>query len=672
MRVPLEWLKDYVAVRLSPEALAERLTMAGLEVTAIEGTGSGAVLDLEVTPNRADCLSLIGVAREVAAMTGQRVTLPAAKRGAVPQRSRTAPIIRIEDRAGCQRYIGRLMEGVRIGPSPEWLQRRLLACGARPINNVVDITNYVLLEYGQPLHAFDFSRLADGTLVVRRAKPKEPLTTLDGVPRTLSADVLVIADAQRPVAVAGVMGGAGSEVTASTATVLLESAWFDPVTVRRTARALGLTSESSYRFERGVDPLGVEAASVRASSLIRELAGGRETAVVDVGAAPAKRPAIALDVGRASRWLGMPLAVPAVRTALVRLSCRVASAGAGPTLQVTPPAFRRDLNQDVDLYEEIARLVGYDRVPARQPAVPMPTAGLSTYERAYGLRQLCASLGLTEVMTWSLVSPAWLERVGLPATTAARLANPLSQDHALLRPSLIPGLLQAVRHNVTQGASSVRLFELGHVVSQGTEQLRLGVALSGVWVRDWRLNDPCDLFRLIGVLQALTGRLGLGSIGVVNAKVPWAAVGAELALGDRRLGVLGEVSRPVLEALDLEHGVWAAELSADALLEVEPRPRTVQAPAAFPPVRRDLSFLVSDATAFEAIARALQDAAGTLATRIELIDRYTGRQVPAGHASLTFSVEYRDPRRTLTAVEVDAVQQRLRDAMVARFGAVLR
>lgn len=688
MKLPLEWLKAYVPVRLSPEALAERLTMAGLEVTGLEGTGAATVFHLEITPNRADCLSIIGIAREVAAATGQRLTLDArsAARGTPsparigPAQSPSAresatskaakPVIRIEDRTGCPRYVGRLLEGVRVGPSPEWLQRRLLACGLRPINNVVDVTNYVLLECGQPLHAFDTARLAGGTILVRRAKPQEPLTTLDGMRRALPASTLVIADAQRPVAIAGIMGGADSGVTAATTTVLLESALFDPITVRRTARALGLASESSYRFERGVDPAGVETASARAAALLGELAGARQTAVVDVGTKPAKRTAIVLEVERAGRWLGMPLAAPAVRTTLARLACRVASAGAGMTLQVTPPTFRRDLTQAVDLYEELARMAGYDRLPARRPTVPMPSEAAPMHEPTYALRQLCAGLGLTEVMTWSLIAPSLLERLGYSGS--ARLANPLSQDHAAVRPSLVPGLLQAVRHNMTQGADGVRLFELGRVVSGGVEQLRLGVALSGVWVRDWRASDPGDFFRLLGLVQALAHRLGLGIPGVVSASLPWAQTGGELVADGQRLGTIGTVSPAVLSALDLEQGVWLAELSADALIGRHRSPAAVRAPSPFPPVRRDLSVLVDAATPFDAIDRIVREAAGALASRIELIDRYAGGKLPPGKVGLTVSLEYRDAQRTLTAAEADAVHQRVTQALADRVGASRR
>ena len=688
MRVPLEWLKEYVPIRLAPEALAERLTMAGLEVAGIERADGDHVLVLEVTPNRADCLSIIGVAREVAVLTNQRLRPPSVRGSGVGGRSkavrpraqspapRTKFILRIEDQQGCQRYIGRLINDVRIGPSPAWMQKRLAACGVRPINNVVDVTNYVLLECGQPLHAFDFDRLAQGTILVRRAQTQERLTTLDAVPRTLSQETLVIADARQPVAVAGIMGGSGSEVVQQTRAVLLESALFDPLSVRRTARKLGLATESSYRFERGVDPVGVESASLRASALIQELAGGEELACVEAGSKPLKRTGIVLDAAHASRWLGMPLSPTAVRTTLARLSCHVASSGSGGALHVGVPSFRRDLVQDVDLYEELARTAGYDRLPSSIPTAPMAmpcSEEVVGYRRAQSLRCLCASLGLTEVITWSLISAADLARCAGASAEAIRLANPLSQDHALLRPSLLVGLLQVVRRNLTQGVSGVRLFELGNVTPPGESETRhLGIALAGEWARDWRTQETADFFRLKGLVQALVLRLCDGALQVAPARHPWAGQSAELMLNGRAIGSAGQVARAITQALDLECPVWVAELSVEALTASRRQDAAVHPPAHVPPVKRDLSVFVGDSTTYEEVVRAIREAAGALAERVELIDRFTGQQVPSGKYSLTFSIDYRDPSRTLTAAEVDAVHQRIGQALVSQLNAQLR
>ncbi len=690
MKVPLGWLRDYVAVRLSPEALAKRLTMAGLEVVSIEQVDGEPVLDLEITPNRPDCLSIIGVAREVAALTGQRLKLPLAQGSGLGAWGKSQPrarnpepraqlAIRVEDRAGCRRYIGRLIEGVRIGSSPAWMQRRLTACGARPINNVVDITNYVLLECGQPLHAFDHHRLAEGTILVRRARANELLTTLDGIRRALSSDTLVIADARQAVAIAGIMGGTGSEVIPQTTAVLLESAWFDPLTIRRAARRLGLASESSYRFERGVDPEGVEAASARAAALIQQLAGGRQIRLLDVGAKPPKRAAIPLDAQRLCRWLGTRIDTPTIRTSLARLSCRIASAGASAPLQVFPPSFRQDLRQEVDLYEELARLIGYDRLPSTTPVGRLtgaPAEESDGSRRLQVLRCLCASLGLTEAISWALVSEADLARFGFSAGQAVKLANPLSQDHAFLRPSLAIGLMQAIRRNLTQGLAGVRLFELGAIIPPGARQERmsLGLALAGAWSRDWQRAQPCDFFRLKGLVETLVGRLYDRSCEASGAEVPWAqpGSGASLKVDGRVVGVAGQVSRAILEALDLSQEAWIAELSLDAPMAAERGRRTVEPPPTFPPVKRDLSLTVSDTTPCASIERLIRQTGGAWAGRVDLVDRYTGKPVPAGRVSLTFALEYRDPRRTLTAEEADALHRRIGQALVEQLGAQLR
>lgn len=571
------------------------------------------------------------------------------------------------------------MTGVTVKPSPRWMQKRLAACGARPINNLVDITNYVLLEYGQPLHVFDVTKLQGGTIVVRRAHAKEPLTTLDGVSRALSPDVLVIADAQHAVAVAGVMGGAGSEVTPRTTDVLLESALFDPVTIRRTARQLGLASESSYRFERGVDPLGVEAASATAAALIVECAGGRQVGVQAVGAEPAKRSAIRLDPARMDRWLGTSFEAATIRTTLARLGCRVASSEARGSLHVTPPSFRQDLRYEVDLYEEIARVAGYDRLPTRAPSAAASVASsheTKRYELVQALKQLCAGCGLTEAITWSLASEAELKRCGYASTQAARLSNPLSQDHAYLRPSLLIGLLQSVRRNLTQGALGVRLFEVGSIVPLGgnAETTQLGIVLSGVWTRDWQSKVACDFFRLKGLIQTLAGRLCRTELQVADGRHAWADPGqdVDVQIGGHSIGAAGQVSRAITHALDIEQDVWFAQLAVDELFA---HPRTavaVSAPPLFPPVKRDLSIVVGNGTAFAAITQVIREVGAVLASRVELIDRYTGKPVPSGKSSLTFSIEYRDPTRTLTSAEIDAVHGRIGQTLAERFGATLR
>jgi phenylalanyl-tRNA synthetase beta chain len=681
MRYPVEWLKEYVPIGPSLQALADRLTLAGLEVTGIESAAGETVLEIEITPNRADCLSMIGLAREIAVLTNQRVKMPSGSGAAARGARKRAPAhvqrasVRIEDTKACPRYVGRLIDDVRIGPSPAWMQKRLQACGIRPINNIVDITNYVLLEFGQPLHAFDFDKLAKSLVVVRRATSGEKLALLDGTTRPLSTDMLVIADGEKAVAVAGIMGGQDSAVSPGTRSMFLESALFDPVLVRRTGRALGLATESSYRFERGVDPQGVDAASMRAAALILEHAGGEELAVFEAGGKTTTRTGIVLDPARASRWIGKSYSPTAVRTTLARLGCQVAASSAGGSMHVGIPSYRRDLTQDVDLFEELVRVDGYDQLPSTVPSVPITVPvsdDTSRYQRLQSVRCLAASLGLFEAVTWSLLSDQDMTRCGL--TDAVRVANPLSQDHAVMRSSLLPGLLQAARRNLTQGASGVRFFEVGTILRRRIESQALGLILGGVWSRDWRAQEQADFVRLKGLLHGVVSRLCEGELALKAAAQPWAAPGAGLSItvGGRAVGAAGQVAPAIAHALDIERELWYAEVSIEEMLAARRRAGEVQAPPAFPPVKRDLSVVVGQDVPFADLQEAVRQAAGAWAWRIELIDRFTGKQVPSGKYSVTFSIEYRDPARTLTAAEVDAVHKGVVDALARRFGAALR
>ena len=581
MKVSLEWLKEYVAIRLRPEQLAERLTLAGLEVIGVERVGQDIVFDLEITPNRPDCLSVIGIAREIAAITGGRLrglqtrdTRHETKAAGVSRlASRVSRLaIRVEDRRGCPRYIGRLIGDIRVGPSPAWMVRRLAAAGLRAVNNVVDITNYVLLETGQPLHAFDVDRLAEGRIVVRRAKRGERIVTLDGQTRELAAETLVIADARRPVAVAGVMGGQGTEVTAATRRVLLESAAFDPVLVRRASRRLALRTESSYRFERGVDWHGVAAASQRATALIAQVAGGRPIGppVDRATTAPARRPAVELSLERVRRYAGVTIPAAMAAALLTRVGARCVRRGAA-RLDVVPPSWRRDLVIEADLMEEIIRLWGYDRIPAAMPSAPLAPAVIrdeTWFERCRVLRAWLVAAGLDEAITYHLLSRQAHRLFAAEGEEPVTVVNPLSREQEVLRASLLPGLARAAAWNLNHGVESVRLFELGSAYpSVTTSSSRLAVALAGAQQISWRTGrTKPDLFDLKGLVEWLSQRAGGGAIRCEPARRAGFADGAacEIRLGGRAIGVLGRCSDEVLAQLDVRQPI--------ALLEVESQP----------------------------------------------------------------------------------------------------
>ncbi|MBI4227152.1 MAG: phenylalanine--tRNA ligase subunit beta, partial [Candidatus Omnitrophica bacterium] len=541
MTLSWQWLKQYVTVRLTPQQAAERLTLAGLEITDRRVVSDDTRFACEVTPNRPDWLSHFGVARELAAITGSALKgVPAARE--VPSVRGPRPTITIKDRKACRRYVGLMIEGVTVGPSPAHLRQRLEAIGVRSLNNVVDVTNFVLHELGQPLHAFNADRLAKGRIVVRRAVAGESLTTIDGVARTLDPSILVIADAERPVAIAGIMGGQATEVTTATTRILLESAWFDPLVTRRASRALGLASDSSYRFERGIDFEQTVVAARRAAAMIIEVAGGHLVGgLVDRrGARPAATKPIMWNPAEAAA-LGATIPATWQRQRFERLECRVS--GSGARWRVTPPSFRADLNRPADLLEELARLWGYDRLPSTLPRPDPLLAAVGSPEgsapwvrplrvRECELRDLLIAAGLDETLTYSLISPAELQR--LPWTDPVlSLRNPLSQDRRVLRPTLVVGALETVARNLNRRAPGVAVFELGRTY-HGTdgspeERRRLIVALAGLRPSSWDAKPgPWDVFHAKGILDTLSERL-IGKPLSWNPITPNVAVGAGAA-----------------------------------------------------------------------------------------------------------------------------------------------
>lgn len=621
------------------------------------------------------------MAREVAAITGRKLRLPRVPSVAVRRTHRPhALAIRLEDKAGCPRYIGTLIEGVRIAPSPSWMARRLEAAGIRPINNVVDITNYVLLEWGQPLHAFDASKLADATIIVRRAKSGETITTLDGASRSLLSHALVIADRKHPVAVAGIMGGRATEVGASTTRLLLESACFDPAVVRRGSRALGLASASSYRFERGIDPVGVEVGAARAVGLILRWAGGQVVERVDEGLQPKTSTTVVLHPARVAAVLGVPLSAAAIGQYLKRL--RLSVVRQGSRWRIAIPSYRRDLRLEEDLIEEVARLHGYERIPATLPALAAtPPTTASTSRRAAELaREACTAAGCDEAMTYGLVSRRLIEGMGHRAAEAIRVRNPVSQEQEFLRPTLLPGLLQSAAANLHRQRAGIALFELGHIFVRGTEgqvleQQALGWVAAGLRPGSWQQPSlPYDLWFLKGVVTTVAQRCGLAPPSLVPQAFPWLASGTAGAwfVEGGACGWLGQVAPAIAEAFDLKVPVYAAELSFDRLVakatfvkKFQPLPRT-------PFVRRDLSLLVEQTAIYDELLSAIRTAGGALLVEILLFDRYTGSQVPAGMQSLSFALIYRHPTKTLTDAEVTAAHQAVLQALTARFHATIR
>jgi len=654
------------------------------------------ILDLDITPNRPDCLSVLGVAREVAALTGGSVREPGHTypEEGPPIQERVS--VEIADPDLCHRYVATLIEGVEMRPSPAWMQERIIAAGMRPINNIVDITNYVMMELGQPLHAFDFDGVGGGKIIVRRARPGESLTTLDGVQRRLEPDMLVIADASEPVALAGVMGGADSEVSEATTSVLLESANFNHVSIRRTSNALKTKSEASSRFDKGLSPELSAIAARRATKLIVELAGGRAArGIVDIY--PGKAPETHIEVrrGRIRQVLGIDPPTSRVRSVLTSLGfgCRWQPPD---TYQVRVPYWRTDVRIADDVVEEVGRVIGYDEIPvglvrgAIPPAPPNPLRELRE-----GVRGILAAAGMQEVITYSLTTLEAAQRVVSPDTLAAspplRVANPMSSAHEWLRPTLRASLLSTLAANQRQREGPLAIFEVARVyLSRGQDLPREPEHAAGV-VGGRRLDrwghvsgEGMDFFDAKGYLEYLFARLGVTLVfeeGEEFALVPGRT--ARILLGERIVGVLGQVDPLVAAEFDIDGDVFLFELVLDEMLAaLEALPggldrlsagralHRYQPVSRFPPVVQDLAVVVDEAVAAAQVQSLIEGAA--LVQRVQLFDLYTGEPIPKGKKSLAFAVTYQATDHTLTDAEVARAHRGIVERLRRQLGATLR
>ncbi len=659
------------------------------------GRAVGDVLfDLEITPNRPDLNSLIGIAREIGAVTERPLQIPNLP-NAIESSGDTAAnwvAVRIEDPELCPRYIARVVRGVKIGPSPDWLRSALESVGVRSINNVVDVTNYVMLETGQPLHAFDYHRLhptIDGdkrpTIVVRRAADGEKFTTHDGTERTFSSQMLLIGDGSRAVALAGIMGGQNTEISDSTCDVLLESAYFKPQSIRATSKKLELRSESSYRFERGAD-LGItDWASRRALQLILETAGG--TAVpesVDAYPLPNARAEIPLRHAKVHELLGIEIPAPEQIRFLQRLELQLVGAEHGIFNTFRIPSFRVDLKREIDLIEEIARLYGVERIPATPPRGAIGTNPYDlVHDQLAEVRRILSGLGLCEAQGQTLISDR--------AATCGRavgegelvpLANPLSSDMNVLRPSLIPGLLETLRHNAHHKNNDLAVFEIGRVFAfhdgANREQRRLAIALTGrrypsFWCGDDR-EATIDSYDLKGILEEFLELFGLRGVTYqrLAATSTFHLEAATLALGHQVLGELGQLSPILAKEYDLRDAVLIAELNLDQLLARRNSAKTFKPLPVFPAIQRDIAMLLPEETTHDSVLTAVRQAKPENLETVELFDVYRGENVPEGQKSVAYSFTYRRPDRTLTDTEINTTHEKLTVALRDKLKATLR
>jgi len=635
------------------------------------------VLEVEITPNRPDCLSVLGIARELAALAGTRLRAPqiALKESGEP--AKTLARVRIEAPDLCHRFTARVISGVTIGPSPAWLRARLRAIGLRPISNVVDATNYVLWELGQPLHAYDYATIAEATIVVRRARADERFTTLDGQERVLDASMLMIADPERAIGLAGVMGGANTEVTGGTTRVLLESAWFAPAAIRRTSRALTLRTDAAYRFERGADIEGLVTASARAAALIAEIAGGRiARGLVDAYPRKRKPQHVRLRMSRVKRVLGIVPAPAQAKKILAGLGLPVKSRGAD--LEVTVPSFRRDLAMEDDLVEEIIRVWGYDRIPSTLPggAISLVTHPI-TLRQSQAVRQALVGAGLAEVVTYAFTDPAKAELLRRPVDPEpVELMNPLAQDASLLRVNPLEGVLSAMATNVRRQQPDVRVFEMSKTYEQSAEPRWVAVALTGARTAGgWAgAAEPADVYDAKGLaehtLDALGVRASTGNAGALAGFEP-DCHGTLVTESGAIVAEFGEVAAALRESFGIPTPVFAAVVSLDAVSAAAATPLRYQALPRFPAVERDLAFVIGNDQTLTAaqIESSLREEAGPLLRRLVLFDVF---RFPDGRSSLAWRLLFQAEDRTLTDAEVNAIQERVVRRITEKFHITLR
>ena len=648
-------------------------------------------LELELTPNRGDCLSILGVAREIGAITGQPVRVPEIGYAETDVAADTLAKVTIEDPELCPRYTASVITGISIGPSPQWLQERLNRAGLRPINNVVDVTNYVMLEFNQPLHAFDLDTVNDHHVVVRRAAEGEEFTTLDGVSRELSADNLLIADPAQAIGIGGVMGGANSEITANTINMLLESATFHPLNNRRTSTDLNLRTEASLRFEKGLRPELAPIALRRATQLILETAGGQAAAgIIDVfPGADAEVPAVPLTVARLRQVLGMDLDIARAETVLGSLG--ITTRRTGPdSLEADPPYWRSDIAIEEDLIEEVIRIIGYDEVPTTMLASPIPyhrPDGMTALKD--GLRDALTAAGMQETISYPLVSAEDLERLNVNGETAnasgvLRVANPMSTEQDIMRPTLAASILNTLSYNRGHNDGGFRLFELGRAfIPQDTglpreQEVAAGVMSGPRYDANWLgSSEPLDFFDLSGTLSAALERLGIAT-SLESHEHPMfhpgrcARVTAGAGAGGAaEVGVIGELHPDIRDAFDLgTDPVVYFEVRVDDLLEAGPDGGRFQSLSRFPAANRDLALVVPSDVPAARVQGLIERV--RLVERAELFDVYAGENLPEGTRSLAFRIRFRAPDRTLTADDVNRAVNGLTRALEREAGATVR
>ncbi len=673
MRFPLSWLKEYLPLDLSPEKIGELLTMVGLEVEKIDTDKyeGDAIIEIAITPNLGHAASLLGIAKEIAPLVEAPLHLPHPV-FKEKERERTESWLKVivEDKDLCPRYTARVIANVRVASSPEWLKKRIEQCGLRTVNNVVDITNYVLLEYGYPLHAFDYAKLKGHQIVVRRAKAGEKIITLDGQERYPTEEALLICDERAPAAVAGIMGGAATEVTESTKNIVLEAAYFTRESIRRTSKQLGLQTEASRRFERGIDPNGVLPALARACELLEKWAAGTPLfGEIDKKERQFLPKRISLRLSRVNQLLGTNLALGEVEGIFQKHDYKVDASNA--TLHVEVPTYRTDIQEEIDLVEEVARYYGYDLLSTKNPTLyqegTLPSSPLYIFEKK--VRECLVGEGLQEILTADLISEEQSATAALDLSKRSflRVLNPSSIEHVILRPTLLPGMLEVVKKNIDHGITDLSLFEVGRVHFKVKEEIYepsvasiLLTGLSSPYFFDPKTLES-DFFDLKGIVENLFEALKLSPLFISPSTYanfhPFRQ--AEVSQDGRLIGILGEIHPETLKNQGIKQRVLFAELNLSDLLQISPRIMRYRPLPRFPFSHRDLTLTLSEKIPVEQCYAVLNDWPEPLLEQALLLDVYRSEKLGSGRKNVTLRFIYRDREKTLSNETVDRVHQEI-------------
>lgn len=687
MKISYNWLKEFVDHDLSPRELAAKLTMVGLAVDAVEEHGEDSVLEIDLTSNRPDCLSHLGVAREVAAITGKTLQMPEVVTGKLSsgdEKVGDVTSVEILNPDLCPRYSARIIKGVKVGPSPDWLVKRLEVMGQRSVNNVADITNYVMLELGQPLHAFDLVMLKSQRIIVRAAREGEKMTTLDSEERELTSQMLVIADAERAVALGGIKGGEDSGITETTVDVLLEAAYFTPAQIRATSKALGLATEASYRFERGTDPEIVPVASARAAAMIAEIAGGQIlNGIVDVYQRKSDRKQISVRRKRYEQLTGLKFDVAEAERILNALGFEAEVSPDKTALKTLVPTWRIDCAIEEDLVEEVARISGYDKLKTTLPGSAGAGAYLPGETGRRSTRGALSGLGYNEAVSFSFVN-AEADALLTEAAEGARLElqNPIDDTAGFMRTTLLGGLLQALEHNFNHGSRNVRMFEIGkcflNVEAERPEEIeRLALVATGARNEfDWQgASTRIDFFDLKAAIESVAESLGLPSLSFAATETishlhPGRS--AVISLDGISLGRIGQLHPRVAAGYKFKQPVFVAELDFGAMLNARRAEVRYQPLPKYPTVVRDLALLIDTSVPLAAIEKAVYELGIAELVGFRLFDLYAGKELPAGKHSIALSLRYRAADRTLTDEEINAMHERIVNKLTQEFSAEVR